>query len=216
MLVSQAMQRNANWVDSYPVEAEVASFSPASDSALLVDVGGGFGQQAAAFKDKFPNLQGRILVQDISGTLDHAPQIPGIGRLCTKYAPIFRTYPNCNLRVDFQVQDFFQTQVINGAKFYYLRHILHDWTDVDCVKILKSLVPAMGPESRIVIDEIVLPDKDVSWQAAYMDLTMMGSLGGVERTKSEFETILNCAGLKLFDIHKYDPKLRTVILAVPK
>ncbi|KAF2111730.1 methyltransferase B [Lophiotrema nucula] len=192
---AMAMQREGHWIDSYPVEEEVGTFSPTADSALLVDIGGGFGQQAAAFKNRFPSLPGRILVQDIAETLDHAPQITGI---------------------DFQVQDFFQPQAIIGAKFYYLRHILHDWTDDDSVRILKSIVPAMGPKSRIVIDEIVLPDKDVPWQAAYMDLTMMGSLGGVERTKSEYEAILDRAGLKLVGIHKYDPKLQSVILAVPK
>ena len=118
--------------------------------------------------------------------------------------------------LDFQVQDFFELQAVKGAKFYYLRHILHDWTDEDSVRILKNIVPAMGPESRIIIDEVVLPDKGVPWQAAYMDLTMMGALGGVERTKSEYGAILNRAGLKPVDVHKYDPKMRSVILAVPK
>lgn len=192
---AMAIQREGHWVDSYPVEKEVGSFSPASDSALLVDIGGGFGQQSAIFKNKFPNLKGRVIVEDIPETLDNAPPVEGI---------------------EFKIQDFFKTQEVKGAKFYYLRHILHDWTDEDCIKILKAIVPVMGPESRIVIDEIVLPNSNVPWQAAYMDLTMMSALGGVERTKAEFEKLLAGAGLRMVDIHKYDPKLQSVILAVPK
>jgi demethylsterigmatocystin 6-O-methyltransferase len=162
---------------------------------LLVDVGGGFGQQASSFKNRFPNLPGRLVVQDIPETLDRAPPAEGI---------------------EFMAHDFFTSQSLKGAKFYYLRHILHDWTDEDSIKILKEIVPAMGPHSRIVIDEIVLPDWNVPWQAAYMDLAMMACLGGVERTKAEFEKLLDEAGLKVIDIQRYDPKMQSVVLAVPK
>lgn len=49
-----------------------------------------------------------------------------------------------------------------------------------------------------------------------VDLTMMASLGGVERTKTEYENLLNAAGLRMTEIHKYDPKMQSVILAVLK
>jgi demethylsterigmatocystin 6-O-methyltransferase len=81
---------------------------------------------------------------------------------------------------------------------------------------LKAIIPAMGPHSRIIIDEVVLPDIGVPWQAAYMDITMMSSLGGIERTKMEWESLMGQAGLKILDIHTYDPKMQSVIVAVPK
>lgn len=74
----------------------------------------------------------------------------------------------------------------------------------------------MGPESRIVIDEVVLPDQNVPWVAAYMDLAMMTVMGGIERTRTEYERLLDQAGLKIVDVQKYDPKMQSVILAVPK
>src|SRR3990170_1061886 len=46
---AMAIQRPTHWVDEYPAEKEVGSFSPTPDSALLVDIGGGFGQQAIKF-----------------------------------------------------------------------------------------------------------------------------------------------------------------------
>ncbi|KAF2473185.1 S-adenosyl-L-methionine-dependent methyltransferase [Lindgomyces ingoldianus] len=189
------IQRAGNWTDSYPVEREVGAFSPAPNSALLVDVGGGFGQQSIAFKSRFPSLPGRIVVQDIPATLDQAKTSEGI---------------------EFMVQDFFQPQALKAAKFYYLRHVLHDWMNDDCIKILKAIVPAMGPESRVIIDEVVLPDTNVPWQAAYMDITMMASLGGMERTKAEWEILMDQAGLKILEIHKYDPKMQSIIVAAPQ
>lgn len=49
-----------------------------------------------------------------------------------------------------------------------------------------------------------------------MDLTMMAVLGAKERTRSEFGAILDAAGLKIVDVHQYDVKTTSVILAVPK
>jgi demethylsterigmatocystin 6-O-methyltransferase len=55
--------------------------------------------------------------------------------------------------------------------------VLHDWSDEKCVAILKNIVPAMEPESQVLIDEVVLPDTGVNWQVAQMDLIMMASFG---------------------------------------
>ncbi|KAF2712665.1 methyltransferase B [Pleomassaria siparia CBS 279.74] len=192
---AMATQREEQWIEHYDVLTEIGSFVPASDSALLVDVGGGFGQQAVAFAKRFPHAKGRVVVQDIPETLDRAQPIPDI---------------------EFQVQDFFTPQQIKKAKFYYLRHILHDWPADDSIKILRNLVPAMGPESRLVIDEVVLPNSNIPWPAAYMDLTMMSCLGGIERTRAEYEALLDQAGLKMMDVKQYDAKMQSVIIAALK
>ena len=184
------------WIDSYPVEEEVSEFRATDNTALLVDVGGGFGQQALAFKTKFDSLQGRIIVQDVASTLAHAP--------ATEH-------------LEFQEHDFFKPQPIKGAKYYYLRHILHDWNDDDSVRILQNLIPAMTSESRILIDEVVLPDSKVPWQCAFMDLVMTTSLGGRERSEEEWKSLLDKAGLKIVSVHTYeDVKRNSVITAVPK
>lgn len=117
---------------------------------MLVYIGGGFGQQTLAFKNNVTSAQGRIIVQDVQATLKSAPEVEGL---------------------EFQEQDFFKEQPIKGAKFYYLRHILHDWTEEDSIQILKAIVPALGPDSRIVIDEFVLPDAQLPRQAAYSTCT---------------------------------------------
>ncbi|KAF1830766.1 S-adenosyl-L-methionine-dependent methyltransferase [Decorospora gaudefroyi] len=183
-----------SWVSSYPVEKAVGDFHPAQGSALLVDIGGGFGQHSVPFKNKFGHLPGRVVVQDVPSTLVHAPKVDGI---------------------EFQAHDFFTPQPIHGAKFYYLRHIMHDWADEDCMRILSSIIPAMGPESRILIDEVVLPETKLPWQVAMMDIGMMAALGGIERSKEDWEGLLGRAGLKTVDVHCYDDvRFHCVIAAV--
>ena len=95
--------------------------------------------------------------------------------------------------------------------------ILHDWTDEDSIRILQSLVPALTSESRIVIDEVVLPDTNVPWQCAFMDLTMSSSLGGCERSRDEWVSLLDRAGFRIVEVHTYDDvRKHSVVVAVPK
>jgi demethylsterigmatocystin 6-O-methyltransferase len=186
-----------SWVTSYPVERELNTFQPASDSAVLVDIGGGFGQHSVFFKEKFPDVKGRIVVQDLPSTLAHLPtKPPGIG---------------------FEEHDFFTPQTIRGAKFYYLRHIMHDWPDADCIRILENIIPAMGPGSLILIDDVVLPETKVPWQVSSMVMVMMACFGGIERTKEDWEALLDKAGLKVEHIVRYDEtKFHSIVAAVPK
>jgi demethylsterigmatocystin 6-O-methyltransferase len=104
-----------------------------------------------------------------------------------------------------------------GAKFYYLRNILHDWPDDKAVIILKNLIPALSPDSRILIDDLVLPNEKVHWQAAQIDLTMMSALGSKERTEEQWHALIDAAGLQILNIIQYTTPLGdSIIVAVPK
>jgi demethylsterigmatocystin 6-O-methyltransferase len=194
VMVLDAVQ---SWVTLYPVEKQLQHFKPASDSAVLVDIGGGFGQHSVSFKEKFPDIQGRIVVQDLPSTLAHLPTKPA--------------------GIEFEEYDFFTPQPIHDAKFYYLRHIMHDWPDVDCIRILKNIISAMGPDSLILIDDVVLPETNVPWQVSTMVMMMMAALGGIERSKEDWESLLDRAGLKVAHIVRYDDaKFHSIVAAVPK
>ncbi|PLB45682.1 S-adenosyl-L-methionine-dependent methyltransferase, partial [Aspergillus steynii IBT 23096] len=190
-----AIHRDRHWIETFPVEREVADVSISPHQAILVDVGGGYGQQAIAFRQRFPQLPGRVVVQDIPETLKHAAAVDGI---------------------EFMAHDFFKHQPIRAAKFYYLRHVLHDWPDEQAIAILRALIPALGPHSRIIVDEMVLPDTNVSEMGAFLDMAMLASLGGSERTRQEWVDLLDVAGLKVLEIVEYDPKQLCAIVAVPK
>lgn len=72
--------------------------------------------------------------------------------------------------VQVQAHDFFQPQLVKGAKAYHLRAICHDWSDAMVVKILKNIVPAMAPDSKILIADNVLPERGGSGMMAAMDM----------------------------------------------
>jgi demethylsterigmatocystin 6-O-methyltransferase len=97
-----------------------------------------------------------------------------------------------------------------GAQFYYLRHILHDWPLVPAQKILANLAVALSADSRILVDEMVLPDANVSTLIAMMDLAMMIPFAGAERTQDEWhelvDGVVDGTGRKLLvveEVHEY-------------
>ena len=70
------------FADWFPVQEQILNgFQPASEgqgSVLLVDVGGGRGQDLKTFKDRFPSAPGRLILQDLPRTVEHANLSPGI------------------------------------------------------------------------------------------------------------------------------------------
>ena len=98
-----------------------------------------------------------------------------------------------------------------------MRNILHDYPDEKCQLILKNLIAAMGRESLILIDDMVVSDTKSHWQATQLDLTMMTALASMERTQSQWYTLLESAGLKIVNIYIYTvSNQESIIVAVPK
>ena len=54
--------------------------------------------------------------------------------------------------------------------------------------------------SKILINDWVLPDQGSSFRAAMMDLNMMANLSGKERTESQWEALLDQAGLTIIEL----------------
>jgi hypothetical protein len=93
--------------------------------------------------------------------------------------------------------DFFAS-VPPGADIYVLSRILHDWDDADAERILASCRQAMGPASRLLIVEAILPERARDRPAAIrMDLHMLLLLGARERTQQEFATLLERTGFRI-------------------
>lgn len=85
-----------------------------------------------------------------------------------------------------------------------------------CIKLLKLTISALGKESIILIDDIVLPNRKIHWQSTQLDFTMMACLSAMERTENEWHALLDAVGLKITNIYKYaeDPG-DSIIVAVP-
>ena len=89
--------------------------------------------------------------------------------------------------------DFF-THVPEGADAYVLVRILHDWADDDAVRILRSVRAAMRPDARLLVVEAVAGPPNEDPLAKFLDLMMLVSAGGRERTEAEWSALLTAGG----------------------
>jgi hypothetical protein len=78
-----------------------------------------------------------------------------------------------------------------------MKHIIHDWDDERSIKILRNINEAMNPEGRVLIIEVVVPEGNEPHYSKLLDLEMLVSPGGAERTEEEYRALLAAAGFKL-------------------
>ena len=110
------------------------------ERSTVVDIGGSHGEVAIAIAQRVQSLN--LIVQDMEvANADHS-KLP----------------EDLNHRVTFMTHDFFTPQPVNNADAYLLRWILHNWPDKYCLTILRSLIPALKPGARIIVNEFCLPE----------------------------------------------------------
>jgi O-methyltransferase domain/Dimerisation domain len=80
---------------------------------------------------------------------------------------------------------------------YMLSHIIHDWSEDQCLAILGNCRRAMKPNSRLLIIEMVLPTGNTPHPGKMLDVIMLAVAGGQERTEPEYRQLLEKAGFKL-------------------
>lgn len=99
-------------------------------------------------------------------------------------------------RVTIEAGDFFKTAPAGGDA-YVLSHIIHDWSEAQCLTILGHIRGVMNPSSRLLIVEMVLPPGDAPHPGKMLDLAMLVAIGGQERTEAEYGVLLSKAGFRL-------------------
>ena len=75
--------KRATWLDWYPIEERLLKDHRANDDAvLMVDIAGGRGHYLLAFRDKFPDAKGRLVLQEVPEMIDDAEDLhPSIERM---------------------------------------------------------------------------------------------------------------------------------------
>ena len=64
-----------NWLDWFPVEEEVVKGLERDEKAVtVVDVGGGLGHELLGLRKKYPELPGRLVLQDLPETIKGVPE----------------------------------------------------------------------------------------------------------------------------------------------
>jgi hypothetical protein len=163
----------------------------------LVDIGGGTGALLTGILREHPGVRGTLFDQ------------PHVVRGA---APVLESAGVAD-RVTVVAGDFF-TQVLAGADAYLLRKILHDWDDAHCLRILRTVRQAATSNSRLLIVEAVVGPPNEDPHSKFLDLMMLVSAGGCERTEPQWQTLLAEGGFHLERITAAAPA-NHIIEAVP-
>lgn len=59
-------------------------------------------------------------------------------------------------RIRFTEHDLFTPNPVK-AEVYLFRHILHDWSDEDIIRLVSNLIPALSSGARVLISEGIMP-----------------------------------------------------------
>ncbi len=152
----------------------------------VVDVAGGTGSALCSILEATPDLRG--IVFDLPHVEERAKRFiagQGLANRC-----------------EFIGGSFFES-VPSGADAYFMKHILHDWGDEECAKILAACRKAMDASARLLICERIVPAGNEPSSAKLIDLhMMMTNHGGRERTEEEYRRLLSAAG---FDLRRVIP-----------
>lgn len=159
---------------------EAYDFSPYGE---IIDIGGGHGFAICSILRKYPHMRGVLF--------DLADVVPGAAERI------------CELSLDDRCRtvqgDFFQA-VPSGGDVYFMKHILHDWTDEQAIVILRNCRRAMesgGGAAKVVLLEFVVPGGNQPHPAKIIDIEMLLFPGGRERREEEWRDLFARAGFRL-------------------
>ncbi|PLB53889.1 S-adenosyl-L-methionine-dependent methyltransferase [Aspergillus steynii IBT 23096] len=169
-----------HWADWFPVKERLID-GAVSDRPLVVDVAGGRGHDLAGLKERIPVLPGDLVLEELPAVIDD-----------------IHTLDESIRRVKY---DFFKPQPIKGARAYYFKHIMHDWSDENCRRILKHTINAMERGySKVLIEDHVVPDQNAGPMETLLDMIVMTWCPGNERTRTQWTELLGSVGLSITKI----------------
>ncbi len=202
-----------DWLASHPAEASmfsetmvalhgteppaVASAYDFSEFSTIVDVGGATGNMLSAILSRYPKPRGILF--DLPHVVTDAPDLISTRGLTD--------------RIKIENGSFFEN-VPSSADLYLLSHIIHDWSEAQCLTILGNCRRAMRPDSRLLIIEMVLPTGDTPHLGKILDIIMLALPGGQERTEPEYRALLEKAGFRLKRVVPTESAV-SVVEAVP-
>ncbi|CAB4273528.1 unnamed protein product [Prunus armeniaca] len=144
----------------------------------LVDVGGGTGTVAKSIADAFPHMKCTVLdlphvVADLKGSKN----------------------------LEYVAGDMFEA--VPEADAIFLKWILHDWGDEECVKILercKEAITREGKKGKVIIVDMTVENKNTDKESGetqlFFDMLMMVLVKGRERNEKEWAKLFSDEGFR--------------------
>ncbi|KAF9264340.1 S-adenosyl-L-methionine-dependent methyltransferase [Marasmius fiardii PR-910] len=197
--------------DRFPPSIYTDAFDWGSlgNDAVVVDVGGGVGPVTLGLHTAFPQIQ--YIVQDLHPVINDAK------KFWETEAPDALTSGNVKL----EVHNFFKPQPVKNATVYFMRVVLHDWSQSMSEKIMTAIRQAADSNSKLIVFDLLAshacaevppilgspigPPPPPPLLANFMtgalitmvDMQMLNLMNGMERTVGDFVELGNASGWKL-------------------
>lgn len=172
-MVALVRNDNASILESY----DFGQFS------TLVDVAGGYGMLLSSILKRYSHLSGVLF--DLAQVVENA-------------GPVLQN-AGVEARCHTEAGDFFKA-VPAGGDGYILSRVAHGFSDEQSVLILRNIHRAMVPEGKLLMMEFLLEpgNQPETARTKLMDVNMMVfAPGGRDRTKDEYQALLQEAGFRL-------------------
>lgn len=187
-----------------PFLQKVLSETSSGFEVAFVDVGGGRGATLhEVCKDFSPPLKGRVVLQDLPKVVEGLGTQDGVQAMPYSFLDPQPVKGNSLSQLYLPTHCSIDADQATGASIYFFRHILHNWPDSICHQILQNTISAMNPNSRILIIDMVIPNRDPSQYMSFIDISMM-AFGGMERTETQWRELIEQVGLRVDKIESMD------------
>ncbi|GAA1610816.1 methyltransferase [Catellatospora bangladeshensis] len=154
-------------------------------AGTVVDVGGGNGSLLLDVLTRHPHLRGVLL---------ELPDAAEAARARLAAAGLAER-SSC-------VAGSFFDGVPEGGDAYVLARVLHNWNDDNAVAILRRVHAVLPPHGRVIVLEELLPESAPAASrsaAGLVDLLMLVTLEGRDRTEAEYRELLGKAGFEVVE-----------------
>ncbi len=146
----------------------------------LADIGGGNGTLLAAVLGRYPQLRGILFdLGHVVGRARSGMQALGLDQRCSV------------------IEGNFFESVPAGADAYLMRHIIHDWTDEQSIRILSNCRKVIPAHGRVLLVEFAVAGGNQASLGKDADMIMMAFPGGMERTEAEYQDLFEQSGFRL-------------------
>ena len=147
----------------------------------IIDIGGGQGMLVSMILHKYHKIKGAIF--DLPHVVDGAKEITSQYKV--------------NDRLETIPGNFFEN-IPEGADMYFLKSIIHNLSDDQCIDLLKRIKAILPDNGKILIFEPIVENNNRYSFAKLYDIQMLVSRnGGKERTNTEFYDLVNKSGMQL-------------------
>ena len=182
---------------SFPAASAVVEAYDFSSVKSIIDIGGGQGQTLTCILKANPHLKGVLfeLPQVIAEASDAIERQGLAGRIELTAGDLFDSIPS-------------------GMDVYLIKHVLHNWNDEHALQILRNIHQAMPPHGKLLLIEMVVPAGNQPHISKLLDLGMLISFGGAERSALEYERLFSQTALRLTRIIPTQSPLDNIIEAV--